>query len=175
LDGATYDQTASDNRLILGDYTSGTFGNNFDVIIDHVRYDLSGAYLPTGADADADGMPDSWEYQYFGDITGGVANEDDDGDRKSNVEEYISNTHPKEAASVLKADRIETLGGESVGVSLVTSAQRSYALWKSMGLGATNLWAVVDGPTLGTDGSLMLQDTNAMGSQAFYRVSVMLP
>ncbi|BDS08546.1 hypothetical protein NT6N_35860 [Oceaniferula spumae] len=36
--GAPYEQAASDQRLLIGDYTSGAFGNNFDVTIDYVQY-----------------------------------------------------------------------------------------------------------------------------------------
>ena len=44
--GAVYDLNLDENRLLLGDYTGGTFGNGFDVDIDYVRYDQSGAYPP---------------------------------------------------------------------------------------------------------------------------------
>jgi hypothetical protein len=73
LDGTPYDQTGTDSRLILGDYTSGAFGNNFDVTIDHVRFTNS-ALLPPGTDSDGDAMPDAWEYQYFATLTGAAAN-----------------------------------------------------------------------------------------------------
>ncbi|MFT7489010.1 MAG: hypothetical protein ACI9OU_001410 [Candidatus Promineifilaceae bacterium] len=44
--GAAYDSASNDSRLILGDYTSGGFGNGFEVDIDYVRFDHSGAYAP---------------------------------------------------------------------------------------------------------------------------------
>jgi len=44
--GAGYDAPASDNRLLLGDYTKNSFGDYFDVDIDWVRYDQSGAFTP---------------------------------------------------------------------------------------------------------------------------------
>jgi len=173
--GATYDQTAAESRLILGDYTSGTFGNNFDVTIDYVRFDQSGAYLPTGADADSDGLPDSWEYRHFGDVTAGAAHVDEDGDGRANLDEYISNTNPRDANSVLKVGSIQKLGGDLVRVTLLTSAQRRYTLWKSGDLGLADPWAAVAGPALGADGDLVLQDPGAAGPQGFYRVTVSLP
>lgn len=36
--GVAYDATAGDERLLMGDYTGGTFGNNYDVTIDYVEY-----------------------------------------------------------------------------------------------------------------------------------------
>ena len=175
LAGVAYDQTATDSRLILGDYTSATFGNNFDVTIDYIRFDQTGAFLPVGADADIDGLPDSWEYHHFGDVTAGIASSDDDGDGRTNLDEYISNTNPRDATSVLKVGSIQKLGGNLVRVTLPTSAQRSYTLWKSGDLGLTDPWAAVAGPALGADGDLVLQDPGAAGPQGFYRVTVSLP
>lgn len=93
LDGTPYDQTATDSRLILGDYTSGTFGNNFDVTLDHVRF-TTGALLPPGLDSDANGMTDAWEYQYFATLTGTNPNGDPDGDGFTNLLEFQNATNP---------------------------------------------------------------------------------
>ncbi|MGA0845352.1 MAG: sialate O-acetylesterase, partial [Luteolibacter sp.] len=93
LDGVPFDQVATENRLILGDYTSGTFGNNFDVTIDHVRF-TEGAYLPPGVDSDADGMPDAWEYQYFSTLTGVDPSGNPDEDAANNLEEFQNGSNP---------------------------------------------------------------------------------
>ncbi len=47
--GVAYDGTQNDSRMLLGDYTSKSFGDRFDVEIAYVRYDLSGAYAPLKA------------------------------------------------------------------------------------------------------------------------------
>lgn len=172
--GAAYDG-GSDGRLILGDYTSGTFGDNFDVTLDYVRYDQSAAYLPTGADADSDGLPDSWEYNFFGSVTAALPGADNDGDGKTNHEEYIANTNPQGAISALKINAITSPAAGLVQVSLNTSPQRFYTLQKSTNLGGTDPWAAVDGPTIGTDGNLILQDSGAVDPKAFYRVLVAIP
>ena len=99
LAGVTYDASAADNRLILGDYTSGTFGNNFDATIDFVRYDPGGAYLPTDADYDADGLPDAWEDQWFGSLTAAVPGNDDDSDSHTNLQEFRDGSDPRNAQS----------------------------------------------------------------------------
>ena len=44
-------------------------------------------------DADVDGLPDSWEMKYFGNLDSGI-NNDSDGDGKSNLFEFEQNTHP---------------------------------------------------------------------------------
>lgn len=94
LDGVPYDATATDNRLILGDYTSSTFGNNFDVTLSHVRYDTSGAWLPPAADIDNDGLPDAWEYRWFGSFTAAHPQNDEDGDGRTNLQEAADGSNP---------------------------------------------------------------------------------
>lgn len=171
VSGAPYDG-GSDGRLIMGDYTSGTFGNHFDVTIDHVRYDFSAAFLPTGADADNDAMPDSWEYAHFGTIDGANAGTDDDGDGKSNADEYAANTDPHNRNSALKIDSVSKTFGNTATITLpATSPQRYYTLYKSTDLGMANPWTAIAGPSVGTDGDLTLQDANA-GIVGFYRVIV---
>lgn len=93
LAGVAYDQASSDNRLILGDYTSGAFGNQYDITIDHVRF-TAGAFLPPAADTDGDGMTDAWEYQYFGSLTGGDPTGDPDEDGFTNLQEFGNGTSP---------------------------------------------------------------------------------
>lgn len=106
LAGATYDQTGADNRLILGDFTSGTFGNHFDVTLDHVRF-TTGAFLPAGLDTDNNGLPDAWEYRYFAVLTGTDPNGDPDGDGANNLKEYMSGTDPGNSASLLRATGLD--------------------------------------------------------------------
>ena len=93
LDGVSYDQTGTDSRLILGDYTIGTFGNYFDVTLDHVRFTV-GAFLPPGVDTDGNGLPDAWEYRYFGSLVGADPQGDPDEDGDTNLQEFQNSTDP---------------------------------------------------------------------------------
>ncbi|BCU75297.1 sialate O-acetylesterase [Luteolibacter sp. LG18] len=172
--GVAYDNNSTESRLILGDYTSQAFGNNFDAVIDYVRYDQTAAYLPTGADADSDGLPDSWEYNYSSTITGMTASGDTDQDGKGNLEEYLANTNPLDAGSALKIDSITRNGG-SMSIQLTTSPQRFYTLYKSVNLGSAAVWSAIQGPVIGTDGSLILQDPAPTEARAFYKVVATLP
>ncbi|MCP5544480.1 MAG: exo-alpha-sialidase [Akkermansiaceae bacterium] len=157
LDGVPYDQIAADGRLILGDYTSGTFGDNFDITIDHVRF-TAGAYLPPGVDTDADGMPDAWEYQYFYTLTGADPNGNPDEDGATNVEEFQNGTNPLTADSASSNPlpvHLLTGGGNALGTSLTSTlhspapgghpAEQSGGVWFHDGTGWKTLDAAGDG------------------------------
>jgi hypothetical protein len=172
--------------MILGDFTSGNFGDYFDVIIDYIRFDQTGMFLPTSADTDSDGIPDAWEYRYFNAggsyaqmiaaLTNAVAGSDDDHDGLTNSQEYLANTDPLNKASVLLINTIQTPGGTPSEISmLMTSPQRNYTLLRATTLDTTNPWTPVDGPTIGTDGLLTLHDATATNIQAYYKVTVSVP
>ncbi len=59
---------------------------------------ISGA----GSDSDGDGIPNSWETQYFGGPTNALASADDDGDGADNLTEYISGYDPTDPNSVFE-------------------------------------------------------------------------
>lgn len=74
------------------------------------------ALIPPGADADADGLPDAWEWQHAGDLTNLHAAADTDGDSVVNADEYAADTDPASAASVLRLTDLHAVpGGISVG------------------------------------------------------------
>jgi lysophospholipase L1-like esterase len=186
LAGVPYDQVGADARLILGDYTSGGFGNNFGAVIDYVCYDATGAYLPTGADADADGLPDSWEFAFFnpGDtyeamaaaVTAAVAVADSDNDGLSNGAEYLANTVPTDANSFLACAGVETSGTGDLRIGLLSSPQRTYILYRAADLALQPLvWVPVAGPTSGTDGWLPLTDTGVVAAAGVYRIGAAPP
>ena len=158
LTGAAYDQAASpaDSRLILGDYTSGSFGNGFDVTLDHVRF-TTGALLPPGADADGDGLSDAWEYRYFNSITDASPHDNPDGDAYDNLQELQNNTDPRVADASPAALPVFLLTGAGnakgrPGVSALHSpapgshpAEQAGGIWFHDGSGWVTLVAASDG------------------------------
>ena len=175
LAGTGYDLAGSDVRLIMGDYTGGAFGNDFDVEIDYVCADQSGGYLPPGADFDADGMPDIWELEHFGDVVAGVPGNDDDGDDRTNLEEYLADTDPQDASSHHEISSISG-SGSVVDVKVEnTSPDRFYQLEGSDDLGQVDPWAPIGTGEAGNTGDLILQDVAATVDERFYRVGVSIP
>ena len=58
--------------------------------------------MPMPGDIDADGLPDAWETRYFSSAAAASAEIDSDGDRISNIGEYIAGTDPTNASSFLR-------------------------------------------------------------------------
>lgn len=57
------------------------------------------------ADSDADGLPDDWEIEYFGDLSRGPS-DDDDGDGFTHLEEYRRGTDPAHADELFAAGEV---------------------------------------------------------------------
>ncbi len=60
--------------------------------------------IDPGVDTDGNGLPDAWEYTYFGHI-GVDPNADPDGDGESNIAEYRAGTNPTDSNSVVHSAR----------------------------------------------------------------------
>ena len=74
-------------------------------IVDMGAYELNlGSY-----DSDADGMPDFWELENFGNITIAVATNNPDSDTFENLDEYTAGTNPNDDQSLLRITQSETI------------------------------------------------------------------
>ena len=173
--GASYDSAGADSRIVLGDRTGGSFGNNYSVDIASICYDQSDGYLPLGADVDGDGMSDAFEIEYFGNLTAALPGEDGDGDRNRNLEEYLADTDPTDPVSFISTRAIVEAAGRAQVVLKESSVRRNYELYQSDDLGIADPWMLIDGPMLGNGGDLTLTGEALTGPRSFYRVSVSLP
>jgi hypothetical protein len=83
-----------------GDATEIYNDKNFPPSLGTVINDM-GAYGGPNAialgDSDADGIPDTWEIKYFGNISAYGSQDDPDHDGLTNVDEYMSGTDPSKA------------------------------------------------------------------------------
>jgi hypothetical protein len=84
---------------------------------------------PSGVtDTDGDGLPDSWENQYGFDINDPAdAAQDEDKDGKTNLEEYLSGTDPRDAQSYLKIERAALEEGQLV-IEFLALAGKTYTV-----------------------------------------------
>ena len=124
-------------------------------------------------DTDGNGLPDGWEYQYFGTPTGTVASADADGDGMSNLQEYIAGTDPTNPNSVFK---ITSVGRVPVNNQVVTWSSvpgKSYTVFSCDDMAAQNWQALTNGTLVAGSNSSSCTDAppgNVL--QRFYRVRV---
>ena len=82
----------------------------------------------TVPDRDRDGLPDDWEAAYsFDPDDAADAGLDSDGDGLTNLQEYLSGTNPRDAASALKFESVSAQT-EGVGLRFNAIAGRSYTV-----------------------------------------------
>ena len=122
----------------------------------------------------ADGVPDSWQVNYFGpDIPAGLAAADPDGDGQDNAFEYLAGLLPNDPLSHFDI-AISTASPTRRNIEFgPLSSGRSYRLEASLDL---SLWQAVPAPFLiSDDGHLrILQDGLAIEPRKFYRIRIQL-
>ena len=110
---------------------------------DMTEHNLKTDTIAMGVDSDGDGMPDAFEYKYFGNLTKN-ATTDTDGDGVSDKQEYLEGTNP-------------TLAGDRLRITVYTtnsSGTSSSLTWMSTTLRLYQIESTTDLGTLATSGSL---------------------
>ena len=123
-------------------------------------------------DSDGDGLPDSWEIQYFGSISDprATADGDPDADGFSNLQEYVAGTSPVDTASLLKIDSADRAGGTTT-LRFTAVAGKTYSVVYSVALGNGAWLKLKDVPAQATTGPLAVTDSAAdAGAARFYRI-----
>jgi hypothetical protein len=124
--------------------------------------------IPTGADSDGDGIPDSWELSYTNALTAFNGASDADGDGVSDANEYLADTSPIDASDYLRITQI-TRGvfGPTYTTLLWTSKpSRFYAIQNRAALESGSFADYAVFPFAGV-GSAGFDD---FGDRKFYRI-----
>ena len=128
-----------------------------------------------GADTDADGIADAFEFLHTTPDSLAVMNptSDHDGDGQSDHDEYIANTNPLDPASAL---RITTFNTTSTTFSLTwtSNAARSYRIENSTAL-LPGTWALSLDNILPDGATTTRAGASAASPQRFFRVQAFLP
>jgi hypothetical protein len=147
--------------------TTQQFGGLIDIL-----YPSAPALDPED-DTDGNGLPDSWEEQYF-DVIGVVPSADADDDGSSNMMEYLAGTHPRSASSVFRP-ATQVSSGKMI-LSVPTVVGREYRVW-----GTSNLlsgWGDAPVDTIRGDGSTVLWEylmSQSPTGRYFLRIEVRIP
>jgi hypothetical protein len=144
---------------------SGTYYLRVGKFQSVANYDLL-YYIPAN-DFDADQLLDSWEIQYFGDLTA-TPNGQSDSDSYSDFEEYIAGTDPTNAASFFTMTSWET---GSFVVQWPSVESREYkVLWAE---NLTNSFQQL-GPMINHPQNSYTDTTHNAEASGFYKVEVQL-
>ena len=136
-------------------------------------YDIGAfEFFLASADSNGDGIPDGWSVQYgFNPTASNVATNNADGDSLNNLQEWIADTNPTNAASFFRIQGFSNAFPFSV--QFLSSSNREYTLLYTTDFsGWTNVPTQTEIP--GNGGVHSLTDSNAAPHQ-FYKVGVTVP
>ena len=128
--------------------------------------------LQRTVDTDNNGLPDWWELQYFGHLTGTDPIADPDHDGMNNLAEWTAGTNPTNVASVLRLTLVSATNANNIVVSWPSVAGKNYWLQRSTNL-LTGFNSVVGTNIAATAPTNVLTDTAILpGSTRYYRAGV---
>ena len=154
-------------------YSGPNYTGMFAVSVPAYKTWVTNVMNPTG-DLNGNGIPNYWEEQY-GTITGLVASADNDVDGFSNLQEYIADTNPTNAASFFKINSFVAQADQTV--MLLGSTVRQYQVFYTTNdLAATNLiWIAANTNKIWGAGTNSFITVTNTADKAFYRLKVSLP
>ncbi len=125
-------------------------------------------------DVDADGIPDFWEWIYYGNRTACDAAGHDDSDGIPNSDEWLSNTSPDDGQEYLRLTELRPAGDGQWDVSWMSAGDRSYRIERATDpfLGD---WGLVDGAIGTWPPTNTYRDTPGYGGPFYYRVQAQRP
>jgi subtilisin family serine protease len=123
-------------------------------------------------DTDTNGLPDWWELEYFGHLTGTDPNADPDQDGMGNLAEWLAGTNPTNAASSLRLTLLSATNSGNVVLNWPSVAGKTYWLESATNL-LTGFNSIVrTNITATAPTNTETEDANFSGSARFYRLGV---
>lgn len=173
--GGPYTQVANVSGTSYSDASGMEPGKNY--------YYIVSALNPVGSGVNSSEVSattyteqQQWRSQYFGGFAGSgnaADGADPDGDGMTNASEYAAGTHPLDATSLLKVEKMEKQGGDAV-LTFRSVAGKRYRAESSDTL-QEGSWTVLQDLIAGTGEMLSVTETNGLlSAKRFYRV-VLLP
>ena len=126
--GSVQNQSSIGSPIETGSTSSATYTLKSGMI--EVLFTTSQS-TSSNPDVDANGLPDSWETENFGQ-TGVDPLADADGDGTTNVMEYVAGTDPRSAAS--RFQPVGAYSGSLFTMPIQTTTGRTYKVWVSTDL-----------------------------------------
>lgn len=121
-------------------------------------------------DSNGDGLPDSWQIQYFGSIDSPQAapGADPDGDGVNNLQEYLAGTDPTNPQSYFKIDAVVIYQGRTV-IRFNAVSGKTYTLL--FGTAPVGTWTrLADVPAQLSSGVVTVTDPSPTSTARFYRL-----
>jgi hypothetical protein len=124
------------------------------------------------ADSDSDGMPDSFEVTYgFDRFDANDAALDADGDRMTNLHEFLAGTHPRNVNSALRITRIHRISNDVV-MSFLAGTGKTYIVEHGTNIPFLS-WMPVTNVNSGTNTLLTITNIGrATAPREYYRLQL---
>ncbi len=119
-------------------------------------------------DANSNGIPDTWESEFFGIPVSATSDNDHDG--SSNLSEYIAGTSPIDPHSLFSIGSVVRTQPAGFTLRWDSVAGRSYRVMRSTSL--SNNWTTISDLLPGTGGELSFTDTSSSAPKNFYRMQI---
>jgi len=123
-------------------------------------------------DANADGLPDAWQIQYFGSLASpdGAPGADPDHDGFNNLQEYLAGTIPSNPDSRLKLDSVEVAGG-AITLHFTAVAQKTYTILYKPAVNSAFWFTLTNVPGQAVSGPVAITDpAGATTAARMYRL-----
>ena len=135
--GVTWPSEGLPTLVITNCQSNGTFRAVITNLAGSIN--SSAVALTVLPDSDGDGLPNSWETNYFGNATSASPTADVDGDGMINRDEFMAGTDPTNALSVLKLARstlnnsvLHFVAQTNRGYTVLYRTNLSSALWQAL-------------------------------------------